>query len=373
MTNQTPLPPQLAHSLTDTPPDSDCFQQLLARLKSTAAPESVTEWPTEQFAAIQAAGGWQWNIGTNFGGNGLTSAQMLQVYRELASASLVTTFILTQRNAACQRIELAADSELKSKLLRQLSQGEIFATVGISHLTTSRQHLKTPPVVVTPSPCARGYLLNGQIPWATGAAMADVLVTGGTLADQKQILTAIPTTRQGVTVSKPVTMMALNASQTGAVQLTDVFVAHDEVLHGPVEKVMSQGAGGGAGSLGTSALAIGAAQGTLHQFAADVERRPELASFHQPLQQEADSLTAELQLASVGQHPAEAQAAEVLRRRANSLVTRCAQVWLAATKGAGFIAGHPAERAVRESMFFMVWSCPQPVLDANLRELTCTN
>ncbi len=359
--------------MTGTHPDPVQFQQLLNQLTSTTAPESVTDWPTAQFDAIQAAGGWQWNIGTNFGGNGLTSAQMLQVYRQLASASLVTTFILTQRNAACQRIELAPDSELKTKLLNQLSQGKIFATVGISHLTTSRQHLKTPPVVVTPSACARGYLLNGQVPWATGAARADVLVTGGTLADQTQILTAIPTRREGVTVSKPVTMLALNASQTGAVQLTDVFVAHDEVLHGPAEKVMSQGAGGGAGSLGTSALAIGAAQGTLRQFAAEIDKRPELASFHQPLQQEADSLAAELQLASNGQHPAEAQAAETLRRRANSLVTRSAQVWLAATKGAGFVAGHPAERAVRESMFFMVWSCPQPVLDANLRELSCSN
>ena len=68
---------------------------------------------------------------------------------------------------------------------------------------------------------------------------------------------------------------------------------------------------------------------------------------------------------------AEVQDAEEIRRRANSLVLRSAQAWLAATKGAGFIAGHPAERAVRESMFFLVWSCPQQVLAGNLRELSC--
>ena len=38
---------------------------------------------------------------------------------------------------------------------------------------------------------------------------------------------------------------------------------------------------------------------------------------------------------------------------------------------AGYIAGHPEERAVRECLFFVVWSCPQQVLAGNLRELSC--
>ena len=51
--------------------------------------------------------------------------------------------------------------------------------------------------------------------------------------------------------------------------------------------------------------------------------------------------------------------------------TRAAQAYLAASKGAGFVVGHPAERAVREAMFFLVWSCPQPVVSAALREFAC--
>jgi hypothetical protein len=52
-------------------------------------------------------------------------------------------------------------------------------------------------------------------------------------------------------------------------------------------------------------------------------------------------------------------------------VLRATQAQLAASKGAGFVRGHPAERAVREAMFFLVWSCPQPVLAAALREFAC--
>jgi hypothetical protein len=58
-----------------------------------------------------------------------------------------------------------------------------------------------------------------------------------------------------------------------------------------------------------------------------------------------------------------------LRQRANSLVLRSTQAALAAAKGAGYVVGHPAGRWCREALFFLVWSCPQPVLSANLCEL----
>jgi hypothetical protein len=50
-------------------------------------------------------------------------------------------------------------------------------------------------------------------------------------------------------------------------------------------------------------------------------------------------------------------------------VTRAAQAALTASKGTGFVVGHPAERLVRESAFFLVWSCPQAVASAVMCEL----
>ncbi|RMF36913.1 MAG: acyl-CoA dehydrogenase, partial [Planctomycetota bacterium] len=58
-----------------------------------------------------------------------------------------------------------------------------------------------------------------------------------------------------------------------------------------------------------------------------------------------------------------------LRQRANSLVLRSTQAALTAAKGAGFVATHPTGRWAREALFFLVWSCPQPVAAANLCEL----
>jgi len=348
----------------------DSFQTLVRTLSEIPEPDSADSWPTAQWDLLAEAGGNRWNIPVEFGGDGADGTEMLEVYRELAAGSLLTTFILTQRNAACQRIQTSANIFAKSNLMPRLCNGEVFATVGISHLTTSRQHVNSPSVVAVPERKSNGYYLTGSVPWATGALSADFLVTGGTLADGRQILVALPTSCNGIRIQAPVALMGLSSSQTSIVELDNVFVSQDLILHGPIERVMSSGTGGGAGSLATSAVAIGTAQGTLRLFREEVDRRPELAEFVEPLQQEAARLSKILRESASPDEQVNTSGAEGIRQRANSLVLRSAQAWLAATKGAGFIAGHPAERAVRESMFFLVWSCPQQVLVGNLRELS---
>jgi hypothetical protein len=60
---------------------------------------------------------------------------------------------------------------------------------------------------------------------------------------------------------------------------------------------------------------------------------------------------------------------EELRTDMNSFVLRTTQASMAAAKGAGFVEGHPAGRWCCEALFFLVWSCPQAVIQANLCEL----
>jgi len=86
---------------------------------------------------------------------------------------------------------------------------------------------------------------------------------------------------------------------------------------------------------------------------------------------EAEHATARTDLYSAAVTNGLTPSAESVRQKANSLVLRAAQAYLAASKGAGFVVGHPAERTVREAMFFLVWSCPAPVVSAALREFAC--
>lgn len=346
------------------------FHELLDTLaaEADALEGGDCPWPAGQLERLSSAGVLGWVIPPEYGGAGVSARFLNEGYVQLASSCLTTAFVLTQRNGATQRIAGSANSDLKSELLPPLCTSEMFATVGVSHLTTSRQHLRRPVLQVEQRDGK--FVFDGFAPWVTGAAAADVIVTGGTLSDGTQILAAVPTDLPGLTVDPPPRLLALNASQTSSVRFDNVAVEERRVLAGPTAGVMKQGTGGGTGSLTTSALAVGASLGTLRRLQREAERRPDLEAICRPLQEEYDALQEDLLAASDPQTAGSLTAAGI-RARANSLVLRMAQAYLTAAKGAGFIAGHPAERALREAAFFLVWSCPQPVQTAALREFAC--
>jgi alkylation response protein AidB-like acyl-CoA dehydrogenase len=342
---------------------------LCARLEELSpALVDVDDWPAHQLGLLAEAGLLAWGLPPEFGGHPVGEAEMVAAYEFLAAACLTTTFVLTQRNAAAGRIAASRNFDVKAKLLPSLSAGKSFATVGISHMTTSRQHLARPAVTVAEK--ADEFILDGTVPWVTGAGHAQHIVTGGTLPDGLQVLLAVPTSLPGLRVENPMQLLALGASQTATVSLSNVCVARANLLAGPVENVMKQG-GGGAGSLTTSALAVGLTRSILRRFGHEAERRSDLMPIHNALTAEHAETIADLYAAAAADENPTAPSAETVRQKANSLVLRTAQAYLAASKGAGFVQGHPAERAVREAMFFLVWSCPQPVVSAALREFAC--
>ena len=195
---------------------------------------------------------------------------------------------------------------------------------------------------------------------------ADVVVVGATLEDGRQLLSALPTDLAGVSAAKPPLLVGLTASQTGELRCDGVRVTESMVLAGPVENVMKAGGGGGTGGLQTSTLAIGLAHAAIEYLEGESQSRGELAGATAELRREQRQLAADLAALAEG---APACSNEELRVRANSLVLRATQAALAAAKGAGYVVGHPTGRWCREALFFLVWSCPQPVLAANLCEL----
>jgi len=341
---------------------------LLQRLRERAAAvDAAAEWPRVQMEWLAEAGVLRWNIPRAYGGEERSASEMTSAYEALASACLTTTFILTQRNAACQRLVDSQNESLKERLLPGLARGALFATVGISHLTTSRQHLSQPAVRIE----AAGDELRlwGTVPWVTGAEAADYIVTGGTTADGRQLLLAVPRALEGISITPPTRLMALNASRTSELELDGVLIGDEQVIAGPVEGVIGRTPSGGTGSVTTSALAVGLAGRSLRDLEIEARRRPDLDEIVAPMRDEVNDIRAEMHALSRGDLPAAFAAS--LRQRANSLVLRVTQAHLAASKGAGYVAGHPAERAVREALFFLVWSCPQPVVAAALREFAC--
>jgi alkylation response protein AidB-like acyl-CoA dehydrogenase len=145
-----------------------------------------------------------------------------------------------------------------------------------------------------------------------------------------------------------------------------VFVPEKYLLAGPIDDVMKQGAGARTGGLQTSTLAVGLADAALSFLEQETLLRRDLTNPAAALRSEWTQTRDDLLALAEGENIC---TTESLRARANSLALRAAQASLAAAKGAGYVVGHPAGRWCREALFFLVWSCPQPVMAANLCEL----
>ncbi|TWU22675.1 acyl-CoA dehydrogenase family protein [Bythopirellula polymerisocia] len=353
-----------------TSPDDSALKSLCEQLHQLADETDLTgQWPAEQLRLCGEYGVFEWFIEPEWGGQAWDLESIVRGYLSLSQACLTTTFIITQRSGACRRIATCENEELKTLLLPELSTGKSFATVGISHLTTSRRHLATP--VLRAERVNGGFVLDGFSPWVTGADNAQHVVTGATLMEngnptEEQLLVALPMDLPGVSAVDPAQLVGLSASHTGQVVCERAFVDERWLLAGPVENVMSLGSGAGTGGHQTSTLAVGLAKAAIDFIEAEAVKRAELSVPLDALRHDYEDVH-DILFSVVRGEPS--CSTEILRQRANSLVLRATQAALVTAKGAGYVQGHPVGRWCREALFFLVWSCPQPVVDANLCEL----
>ncbi len=291
------------------------------------------------------------------GGTAADEATLVETLAATATACLTTALAVSQW-AAAVRIIAAGPAMVRAALLPALARGETFTTVGISQLTTSRRHLGRPALAADRDEA--GWRLDGICPWVTGADACDTIVTGAQATDGGQLFFVVPTAAAGVEIEPPLEMLALSGSRTAVVRLTGVRPMH--VIE-PAERNATR-----TGGLATTALAVGAARASIAVVADEAARRPPLAPVAARLEAELGGLVERLTQAA--REGLAAEDRDSLRAAATDLVLRAAQAALTASKGAGFVRGHPVERLVRESLFFLVWSCPPAVADALLCEFS---
>jgi alkylation response protein AidB-like acyl-CoA dehydrogenase len=343
---------------------NDLCRELAARADAL---DLSGQWPQDQLELCREYGVFRWFASERWGGADWSEVDLMRGFMRLSAACLATTFVLTQPLGVCRRLATSENHALRDELLPQLAAGDVFATVGIAHLTTSRRHLARP--VLAARECDEGFVLDGSIPWVTGALRADYVVTGATCDDGRQILVVLPTSQCGFQAKPAAKLVGLTSTLTGGAECRDVVLERRWLLAGPTENVLS-GHGAGTGGVQTSALALGLAAGAIEYLERETAARNELAAATQSLRDEHTELEGTLLRLAAG---GEGCSPDELRARSNSLVLRATQGALTAAKGSGYVVGHPAGRWCREALFFLVWSCPQPVMAAALCELAGLN
>jgi alkylation response protein AidB-like acyl-CoA dehydrogenase len=315
----------------------------------------IGPWRSGAFAALARSGALAGFIPADVEGSAAAEPAILDMLAAIAARCLTTALALTQWASGC-RIIAGGEPAVRSARLPALARGETPTTVGISQLSTSRRHLGSPALAA--ARIDGRWRLNGLCPWVTGADSSDTIVTGALTETGEQLFFVVPTAADGLDIAPPMQLLALSGSRTSSVVFRDVE---------PADVIRPAEAGVRTGGLATTALAVGSTRATIAILDDEVRSRPSLEPVAACLRTEVEDLWRQLDAAADGGiEPAER---DRLRAHANGLVVRAAQAALTASKGAGFVAGHPAERLVRESMFFLVWSCPQSVSSAVMCEL----
>ena len=309
-----------------------------------------------------------WSIPGRFGGSELPSLDLHRHYEEISAVCLTTALVFTQRDAAVEFLVAADRSPLAETLLTDLTANRIFASIGIAQLTTSGRHQNA---VLRARAIAGGFKVSGTIPWATGAHHAHWLVVGSSVDDQNQILFALPMDRTGIRIESCPPMASLNGSDTASVELLDVEIKTEEVLSGPCQDALALRGNLRRFTLNTCVVPLGVAAGAITEAERLAKLRNDQCSESvQTLRQSYHALSR--QIYACGTDPdigKESRIAVHLRARANDLAMRSALACLELAKGRGMLLGNPAQRRVREAMFFFVWSSGAAVIRETLARL----
>lgn len=332
------------------------------RSRATAVDQSG-DWPDEDLRVLGTIGASRWAVPIELGGEDLSPIELHFRYEALASASLTTALILTQRDSAVSLIDSATDWPHRSEYLTRLANGECFATVGIAQLTTSRR--QGPPALIA-TPSGDGYLLDGLIPWSTSAGKAQFIVAGAVLPDGRHILFVLPVNLPGVMIQPPLPLAALRGSWTAQVQCNKVKLSTGLILRGPAEGVLENRRRSLA--LSHTFLGMGLCRSAIdlmkeHDSNLGREAVTGLESQLHPLRERI------LESCRPGYLPDQEQIAQ-LRSDCNNLTLRATYTAVALYKGTALLLDHPAQRLAREAMFLLVWSCPDPVIDCTVQRLS---
>ncbi len=330
----------------------------------------------ENFRALAEAGLLGLAVPRKFGGLDVSGVTQRKVTEILASACGATTFIQAQHHGPCRMIAACQSELLKTTLLPRLATGELMCAISFAHL----RRLGDP--VLTATRVDGGYLLNGTTPWVTGWGIMNQVVFGATLPDDRFVYVWVPANQddfpelfnhlqpyQGdwgtLESSKPLRLAVMNSTSTVELTCRNLFVPDDYVLSFSDRETMQRNDRNGV--LGAAAMPIGCAAGSV-ALLCDIGNKRNILAVKRSAElfaQELDELRSTVYDFKPGITGTQQDAIN-LRARLIQFAVRAAHAAVAASSGAAIYANNPAQRLLREAMFYTVQAQTREVMDSLL-------
>ena len=281
-----------------------------------------------------------------------------------------TALFITQHEGAVDLISTCENGTLRAEWLPKYASGEALTTIGYSQLTTSRQGGAP---AMRADLTAGGYLLNGAMPWVTGAPFVTNVACGAALDDGRQLLALVALDAPGIQIQPAQRLAGLNSTHTCEVLCQDVFAAPRDIrcTHhgaGPVNHVLSQRSA--LRLLLVSATGVGLSLGILDEldtlaatpgYGLASESHREIRAMCQTLHKRVEELARDETLNQ--------SHIDGLRIDVDDWLVRLAGILMVAAKGSGYRRAAVAQRLATEAMFFCVWSASGEVRASTIARL----
>ncbi len=340
----------------------------------------------ENYRALADAGLLGIALPRPFGGLDAPGAVQRQYTEMLASYCGVTTFVQAQHHGSSRMIANGPNELLKQTVVPDLAAGKRMCAISFAHLR------RPGPPTLTAEPVSGGYRLNGTAPWVTGWGLMDQVVFGATLPDGRFVYLWSPGNREDfasvfdlsdlsdpkwgeMTASPPIPLCAMNSSSTVALNLKNWFIPADHFLAESNRETMERNDRNGV--LGATAMPIGCATAALRVLCDVADKKRAIPA----IQRAADTFTSELSDAkaqvdswsSRGGEPEFFENALRIRAWCIDLAVRASHAAITAVSGSANSLDHPAQRLMREAMFYTIQAQTREVMTATLERLERTD
>lgn len=272
-------------------------------------------------------------------------------------------FLQTQHQSAVSILSHSQQPMIKEKYLPKLVNENTFFGVGFSHLRKQGKPL------VTAISSDNGYQINGFVPWITGCNIFDYFILGCSLPTGEELYAVLPfnSLSSSLKLSKPLSLSAMNSTNTVSATLQDYFLADEDVVtinpantihQKDIQNVLNHGF-----------FPVGCSYGALEILAENCRNfdLPEIDHVYQNLKSQIDNLKNQMLTALSQETSFEAKLN--LRVKAIDLAFRSAKLAVVSSKGKANENHNRANRIYREALVYSVSGQTLPVLTKTLQQI----